>query len=284
MPKVSIVIPTHDRPEFLARALHSVLAQTFTDYEVIVVDDGDAPRAKDIVASLADARIRYIAHDPPNRGGSATRNTGIKESHGEYIAFLDDDDEWLPEKLMLQVGALSRTSEGVGFSATGIENITDHDSTYNPIKNGVHDFSDIVLLRFKGFITSSLLVRRSIFDRIGFFDESLPSHQEVDLMIRMTRVCKGVGIDRALVRMDMTPHEHIGGDPIRRIRGRELLLAKHADIYAKHKRALAKQYFWLAIWCRDSGQTPKARDYFWKAFCLGGNPRYFVHWFLVVFQ
>ncbi|OGZ06576.1 MAG: hypothetical protein A2942_00275 [Candidatus Lloydbacteria bacterium RIFCSPLOWO2_01_FULL_50_20] len=283
MPKVSIVIPTHNRPLLLARAIRSVLSQTFSDYEVIVVDDGDKPRVRDIVDALNDDRFRYIAHHPANQGGSATRNTGIKESHGEYVAFLDDDDEWLSEKLALQVEAIKGVDQEVGFVATGVENVTEHGSTYNQTKNGTHDFSVIVLLRFKGFITSSLLIRRSVFDSVGFFDESLPSHQEVDLLIRITQVYKGVGIDLPLVRMDMTPHEHIGGDLLRRIRGRELLLAKHAGVYAKHKKAFAKQYFWLAIWCRDSGDRVKARTYFWKAFMLTWNPRYLAHACLAVF-
>ena len=277
MSKVSIVIPTHNRPELLKRAILSVLAQTYRDFEVIVVDDGDKPHAKNVVDGFADVRFRYIAHEPANRGGSVTRNTGIKESRGEYIAFLDDDDEWLPEKLALQVEALSHAGEEVGFSATGVENVTEHGSTQNKIQNGIYDFSEIVLLRFKGFITSSLLIRRKVFDDVGFFDESLPSHQEVDLLIRITRFYKGVGIDLPLVRMNMTHHDHIGGDLARRILGRELLLAKHVDIYAKHKKALAKQYFWLAIWCRDFGKTKKGKEYFWKAFRLSGNPRYLFH-------
>src|SRR3989338_8677774 len=102
MVKVSVIIPTHNRPELLKRAVKSVLNQTYKDLEVIVVDDGLEKRADETVNSFNDSRLKYIQH-PEEKGGSAARNTGIKNSSGEFIAFLDDDDEWLPEKLEIQI-------------------------------------------------------------------------------------------------------------------------------------------------------------------------------------
>ena len=102
LPKVSVVIPTHDRAHLVGRAIRSVLAQTFQDFEIIVVDDCSVDNTKEVVQSLADSRIRYLRHEI-NRGGSAARNTGIGAARGEWIAFLDSDDEWLPKKLEKQL-------------------------------------------------------------------------------------------------------------------------------------------------------------------------------------
>src|SRR5438132_12765470 len=97
-PTVSVIIATHNRARLLRRAIHSVLAQTFEDWELLVVDDGSTDNTETIAVSLQDLRICYLRHEV-NRGLSAARNTGIRISRGEYVAFLDDDDEWLPKKL-----------------------------------------------------------------------------------------------------------------------------------------------------------------------------------------
>ena len=92
MPNVSVIIPTHNRPELFSRAIRSVLAQMYQDFEIIVVDDGMKERAESVVSALGDSRIRYIKNET-SLGGGGARNRGIKEAHAEFIAFLDDDDE-----------------------------------------------------------------------------------------------------------------------------------------------------------------------------------------------
>ena len=204
------------------------------------------------------------------------------EAQGEFVAFLDDDDEWLPEKLSIQMSAIEAAPQDVGFCFSSVINVLSDHEEITQVEDGIFDFSQIVLTRFKGFLTSTLVVRKTVLDEVGGFDASLPSHQEPELILRITHKYRGVGINHPLVRMNMTPHEHIGGDINRRITGKELVLQKHAALYAKHPRALAKQYFWLALWYRDSGQLTKAKAYFWKAFCLSRNPRYFMHYFLIL--
>ena len=101
-PKVSVIIPTYNRADLLPRAVNSVLSQTFSDYEIIIVDDHSPDNTQDVIAAFTDPRIRSIRHRT-NRRQSAAINTGIANAMGEYIAFLDDDDEWLPNKLEGQV-------------------------------------------------------------------------------------------------------------------------------------------------------------------------------------
>ena len=102
LPKVSVSIPTCNRPELLKRAIESVRAQTFTNFEIVVTVDGPDPATEDVLFSINDPRLRWIVH-PKNRGLPAARLTGIEHSTGEWIAYLDDDDEWMPDKLGLQL-------------------------------------------------------------------------------------------------------------------------------------------------------------------------------------
>lgn len=277
-PKVSVIIPTFNRPELLKRSVASVLAQTYQDLEVIIVDDGDKIHAREVAQSFHDPRIVYIENDPPKRGGGASRNIGIAHARGIWIAFQDDDDEWFPDKLALQIDALSHASPDVGFCFTAVENDQGDKQVETKVAEGVFDYRDIALRRFAGFLTITLVFPRRIFDEVGGFDESLPSHQEPELMIRVTRKYKGLGIDRPLARVNMTPHEHIGGDLSRRIAGREIIVRKHYDLLVSHPKTLAYHYFQIGLWCRESGKRTKAKIYFWKAFRLSGNLRYLAHW------
>ncbi len=118
MPDVSVIIPIYDRSEFLCTAIASVLAQTLQDFEIIVVDDASADDTQEVVGNLDDGRIRYIRHEI-NKGVAATRNTGVLNSKGKYIAFLDDDDEWFPEKLKKQFDLLETRPRIVGGVYTG---------------------------------------------------------------------------------------------------------------------------------------------------------------------
>ena len=104
---VSVVIPTHNRAVQVARAIASVQCQTYPNLEIVVVDDCSTDNTRTVVEGYGDQRIRYVRHDQ-RRGASAARNTGIRLATGEFIAFLDDDDEWKPEKTMRQLALFDR--------------------------------------------------------------------------------------------------------------------------------------------------------------------------------
>ena len=115
MVRVSAIITTHNRADLLPRAVRSVLAQTFADYEVIIDDDGSTDHTQEVVATLNQPKIRAFRHEV-SRGQSAAINTGTARARGEYVAFLDDDDEWLPYKLAMQVAALDAADEDVALA------------------------------------------------------------------------------------------------------------------------------------------------------------------------
>ena len=122
-PRVTVVIPTYNRGDLLPRAVNSVLAQTYSDFELILVDDCSFDNTQDVIHDFEDPRIRSIRHEV-NRGAAATRNTGIAHARGEYIAYLDDDDECTSNRLADQV-ALLDSGPDIGMVYGWIEEIND---------------------------------------------------------------------------------------------------------------------------------------------------------------
>lgn len=276
MSKVSIIIPTCNRPELLKRSIASVLAQTFQDFEIIVIDDGNG-EGYDVVSSFSDRRINYIKNQE-KKGAAGARNIGIYNAHSPFIAFLDDDDEWLAHKLEIQIGFLDSSPEDVGFCFSAVRNTYNDHTDISQVEDGVHDYQKTAITRFSGFLTSTLVVKKNVFEKTGVFDPSFPSHQEPDLIIRITRHYKGIGINKPLVNMNMSDREHIGGRLDRRIAGRKLIIKKHFDIFIKHPDVLAKHYFRIGLWNRDSGNFREAKEYFRKAMSASFSIRYFFHY------
>lgn len=282
MPNVSVIIPTCNRPVMLKRAIASVLAQTYHDFEIIIVDDGMKERAESVVNSFHDPRITYIAHEQ-GKGGAAARNTGIRAAKGEFVAFLDDD-EWVSEKLEIQMKAFEHTPPDVGFCFSAVTNIRDGRESATSIPDGMADYHERALRRFAGFLTVTLVIKKEVFSEVEMFDERFPSHQEPDLMIRVTKKYKGVAVNKPLVRVSMaTTYEHVGSDLARKIAGREMILQKYFDEFKQYPAILANHYFWLGILYRDSGQFEKARKMFAMAWHEHRSARYLIHYFLVLF-
>ncbi len=283
-PKVSVVIPTCNRPDMVARAVRSVLDQTYQDFEVIVVDDGLQKRADLAVRAISDPRVCYIAHDT-NKGGSAARNTGIRAARGGYIAFLDDDDEWVSDKLEMQVKALDHAGNDVGFCFTAVTIDTGERKIRTIVEEGARSYYPLALSRLKGFLTVTLVIKRHVFEKVGIFDETFPSHQEAELMIRVAKDFKGLGINIPLVLVNnRDDHEHIASNRMKRIEGRLLLIKKHKAEFKEHPDILAKHYFWLALQYRNVGQQEKARGALGKAIALKIRPVYIKHYLLFYVQ
>ena len=282
MIKVSVVIPTHNRPELLKKAVNSVLGQTYKDLEVIVVDDGLETRADEVVNKFGDSRLKYIQH-LEEKGGSAARNTGIKNASGEFIAFLDDDDEWLPDKLVIQMAQFELTSHDVGFCFSAVENIYSDRKYVTTVPSGIGDYHGLALSYFKSLLTVTLIIKKYVFEEVGLFDEQLPSHQEADLMVRVTKIFKGFGVNQPLVKVAMGGHQQVGGSLKRKILGREMLLAKHMEELKKDKKLLAAHNFGIGLMYRDSAQFVKARDMFEQALKNNFSTLYFMHRLSMIF-
>lgn len=182
MPQVSVIIPTFNRAQFISRATHSVIKQTFRDFELIIIDDGSTDNTKEII-ELNKYRLRCYFQE--NKGVSAARNLGIQKAAGEYIAFLDSDDAWRKQKLALQMAFFDENPE---FK------ICHTNETW--YRNGEHLNQKKKHQKFSGWILeqllplcivspSSVVVHRGIFDKVGLFDEALPVCEDYDLWLRI---------------------------------------------------------------------------------------------------
>lgn len=277
MSTTSIIIPTRNRHTLLRRAIGSIRSQTYTDWELIVVDDGSSPSAEPAVHEFHDSRISYVRHEQP-RGGGAARNTGIRMARGSYVAFLDDDDQWVPEKLRVQMDAFTQAPDDVGFCFSAVTNEYDDHQEQSRVPDGIANYLAQALGNPKGFLTVTLVVRRPVFDVVGMFDERFPSHQETDLVIRMARRYRGLGINQSLVRVNMgSGYQRTGGVLERRIAGREMLIRKHLTDFQRYPRELAFHYFQLGLWYRALGDFRFARRYFWHAFQTFYTLRFAAH-------
>ena len=187
-PKVSVIIPTFNRAQLLRRALRSVRSQTWQDYEVIVVDDHSSDGTTRMIGELEDSRIECIRHTT-NRGQSAALNTGIEKARGEYLAFLDDDDEWLAEKLAKQVEILDKAPNHVGLIYTWRELASDRQDTPaqpQPTRKMLRGdiYEDMVRLNLP-LPPSTWMVRQETAQSIGGFDETLRVAKDQDFMVRL---------------------------------------------------------------------------------------------------
>ncbi len=184
-PQVSIIIPTYNRSSFLQRAITSILNQTFDDFELIIVDDCSIDDTERVVADMNDDRIKYMKLES-NIGAAAARNIGIKSARGQYIAFLDSDDEYLHNKLELQINKFQETPGNVGIIYSGYYIIYESDSYHEVVlpeyKGNLFD----ILLKHNRIGSSTPLVRKECFDSCGLFDESLPSCQDWDMWLRIS--------------------------------------------------------------------------------------------------
>ena len=193
LPTISVIIPTYNRASLLKEALDSVLAQTYTDYEVIVIDDGSTDNTEEMMqAFLTDSRIRYIKQS--NAGVSAARNHGIFEARGEWIAFLDSDDLWFPEKLEKQMAFLTEHPTAGAVCGPSYQY---QDGRVVKDKNGEMvlgwDREETLELTFVlfaencGVNASSVLVRKAVLHKAGLFDSSLKIGEDIDLWFRVAR-------------------------------------------------------------------------------------------------
>ena len=223
-PKVSVVIPTYDRAVKVQRAIDSVLAQTMTDLEVVVVDDGSSDGTQEVLCEKFGDRIRYYAQS--NQGVSVARNRGVEEARGEWIAFLDSDDLWEQDKLQSQLETLGRFSPQCAacYTDTRLFNYPETRTLFQLAeKNYTHQGtagvnSEVLRLLVRpggaGMVVhlSSLLARRDLVRKTGGFDPKLLYSQDSEFMFRLAMLTAFCFVNRPLVLFDRSPVEtrHVG--------------------------------------------------------------------------
>lgn len=198
MPKVSVVIPAYNAMLYLPETLDSVLAQSFSDYEVVIVNDGSADDIIEWANTIIDPRVTFIHQK--NQGVSAARNAGIAQSQGEYIAFLDSDDLWDITKLQKQVQLLDENPD-IGLVYTWILNADKQGKSTGRMFKYHYQGHVWEPLLLRNFIAcgSTPMVRRGCFDQVGTFDTNFQGPEDTDMWIRIAKVYKFAVIKEPLV-------------------------------------------------------------------------------------
>lgn len=205
---VSVILPTYNRKHTIKKALDSVLQQTYSNLEVIIIDDGSTDNTSDLIASYTDTRIHYI-YSPQNNGVSVARNTGISQANGEYIAFQDSDDIWHPQKISKQINAFKKDPK-TQFCYHKIQ----YDISYDECLILPND--DIPIENKNGMIfpqmlysnlvpCPSLMVKSSFIQNIGLFDPSYPALEDYDYALRLSKNGSAKFIDEVLLYAGISP-------------------------------------------------------------------------------
>jgi glycosyltransferase involved in cell wall biosynthesis len=200
-PIVSVVVPTFNRADLLGETLQSILAQSLRELELIVVSDGSTDNTREVVEGLGDARVKFIAQ--ANSGGPAgPRNTGVRAARGKYVAFCDDDDLWMTDKLAKQVALLERRPE-LALCYTEGENFGDLDLFTRNTMGGRMESGHARALLYRNFITnSSVVVRRSVLAQVGEFNEAreLRGTEDYEMWLRIAHRHPIAGVHEPLFR------------------------------------------------------------------------------------
>jgi glycosyltransferase involved in cell wall biosynthesis len=238
MPEVSVIIPSFNRPELVERAVESVINQTLSDIEIIVVDDCSDV---DLVTLLTGYKNLKVLRNDRNRGGCYSRNRGISEAKGKYLNFLDDDDILYPEKLEKQLKCFNRSSiPNLGMVTCNVEDGRSGDIIIkkNEVRGNIYKE---VLEKFAVSGIESMLFRADYVKEIGGFDEKLQSSQEYDLLIRFTEKYSVDFVDEILTK-EFRSVNQISTNFDKKIQGAKYLYQKHDSRY----RSIGV-FFWLKM-------------------------------------
>lgn len=229
-PAVSVVIPTYKRPNLLVRSLHSVLGQSFNDLEVIVVVDGSKDGTPQMVAAIGEPRVRVIVHER-NKGAPAARNTGIKAAKGAFVAFLDDDDIWLPGKLEKQMQAIADYDALLcGYRVVGRRAAR----AYRLREIRLRHLKKANRFGFSGLIVKAFIAKGLL------FDETLPKAQDWDFLIRLALEWRIGYLPDVLCLVDGGDHRRITNSA--RFSSIEALKRRSVACY-KHRATIGE--YWL---------------------------------------
>ena len=198
MPLISVVIPAYNAEKTIEETIHSVFNQTFSDFELIIVNDGSTDSTLELISKFTDPRLKVFSY--PHLGANSARNRGLDQASGEYISFIDADDLWTPDKLELQLKALQEHPEAkVAYSWT---NCIDESSKFLRPGGRVTINGDVYLhLLVANFLEngSNPLIHRDAIATVGKFDESLEAGQDHDMWLRLAKHYQYIGVPKAQI-------------------------------------------------------------------------------------
>jgi len=272
LPRVSVVIPTWNRRRHLEEAIASVLAQTYTDYEIVVVDDGSTDDTRSWLEGRAtDGRV--VALHQENRGSSSARNAGLRAARGELIAFLDSDDLWLPRKLEYQIQLFDR-NPAVGFVFCGSAKVDDHGATSGS-RVPTPDFrgrAALAMIRRNMMPTPTVVVRKRLALEAGTMYEDLQFGEDWNYWIRIAARCETDFVPEVLVHFRDTPgslsrldFDSFRANTLGLFRGLYRDPESAALLAPYRKEALSQAHTRIAEEALQRGRIDVAREESWRA-------------------
>jgi glycosyltransferase involved in cell wall biosynthesis len=279
-PRATIVIPTHDRPLLLERAVSSALAQTVEDIQVVVVDDGSAEPVR---LGLADPRL-LVVRNPRALGPSAARNAGLRMAEGHWVTFTDDDDELLPGMVQASLEAAERSSLPRPVAVLSANEVVDSHGQLLETRlptTVARQASPYAQAPDDGFVqdANTLFAPVEVLRAMGGWDEAIKGWEMDDLLIRLVQRCSVQGVPEVTYRRFRHAGMRQSGDGADMLDGGRLVLSKHREFYEAHRRLYGRQ---LAI----IGTTHIRRGRWWPAVRAmttslrvdPGRPKAFVQW------
>ena len=266
MPAVSVILPTYNRMICLPRAIHSVLSQSFTDFELLVVDDCSTDGTADYLQSLDDPRIRVL-RQTCNQGPSAARNLGIQKARGAWLAFQDSDDEWLADKLAEQIACASNLSSDYAMVLCGYVSKTPRRVDVvaaEHILDDQHELPD--LLDGWPIITPAWLVRAGVIRALGGFDPAFRCVQDWDLILRLSRQFRVAAV-RGPLLIKHDSDDSICRAPVDMCGDLIRILGDHGELWKGYPQRLARRLVHLGCLQRQTGHRRDSLQSFWRALC-----------------
>jgi glycosyltransferase involved in cell wall biosynthesis len=257
-PDVSVIMATRDRADVVGRAVASLKAQTFPNWQLVVVDDGSEDDTRDVIRDLDDGRIVYVRNEKP-LGLPGARNVGLDHSVAKWVCFLDDDDEYLPAKLEVQVTRMRRATRSTYATYCGIQLLGSRRS-YRP-REGGEVIDDLLSLRDVGSV-APLLVDRGLATEIRF-DEELVAEEDRDFRLRLAFASDLDAVPDVLYRVLRPPGGRLTSDVQRSLLGMESFARKHAALLDTRPDARATwefRMFQRAVGARDYARARSHLD------------------------
>jgi glycosyltransferase involved in cell wall biosynthesis len=284
-PKVSVIIPAYNAMSFLPQALDSVLNQTFQDFEVLIIDDGSSDTIAAWAVQITHPNVKLISQ--ANQGQSVARNTGIRLSQGEYIAFLDADDLWEPTKLEKQISAFMNNSE-LGLVDTWVFLVDEQDNILSQTEI-YYDEGNVWLQMLELNLVmcgSSPMVRRQCFETVGYFNQSIKGPEDWHMWTRIATDYSFKIICEPLVHYRQHPNstsrnlELMVSNIIKAIE--DLFKSVPPELQWKKRRAYGRAYLYIASLAEKNNNYHQASYFFWRAFftypkfCLSKDKLFFI--------
>jgi glycosyltransferase involved in cell wall biosynthesis len=292
-PLVSIIIATYNREKLILRSIESAIKQSFKDFEILIIDDGSTDNTYHLIKEICrrDKRLKYIYQE--NKGWPSAYNNGILNSNGKYIAFLDSDDEWLPEKLEKQVAFLENDKNFDGVTCYGNIILDDKEKIKLGVLKQLDDYNNQLKNLINGDfppIPSSLLLKKEIFEKVGYYDEFLKLSADSDMMIRILKAGFKIGVIKEVLFNYYIHKQNLTGITAeakiksinQRINETIYILNKHKEIYDQYSKAKSLMLRYLSTFYKLINDKQKSFYYAKEAFNINKSLRNIIHFILLL--